>query len=573
MKKRLILIVLLLSVSSITVFALSNKFTFDTSKLSFTDDSKKDNIVSNFNKNYNLSYSIENDNKELEEEIKNLTKKTTYLLFGDFNNTNESSEDFYKRKKAWFDLRYDPEIPKDKNNPEEFDTESQEYLDDIISGMAMPQIFIQASELGLIYDSYGDIRVTISDNLVMSTISLQNVKIKEQSKRDPMKYEYVDTNYVMHYYYKKLKGEWKLYYLYGEDTDNLAAYFNEVTPAESKAMAIAPSYESELSNIYNFDKLKKMPQSELNNIYNNNAKNAVYLNSYYNNMVVASANGFFISNGLVITTWNFLEKSLINAQYITAASSNGTYSIEGIVTANPETDVAVIKVSNGNNFTPKIGDYKKVKVEDPAIVISGKLGTGAVVQTGIVISNENYIQTSIPLTQVDEGSPLFNQAGEVIGINTAKSTNASISIAMNSDALKEIQDKFKNLALDKIESITFEKLKEKYYYVKYNEEKITNNIPKGKWKKYSKIGDIENTIKLELVKASYKDGIVSLRYKNGISKYITSMQLAASFEEKLIKDGYKQVLDSSSKDIYKNDKYQIIVMDEFDYLIIVMVKL
>ena len=573
MKKRLILIVLLLSVSSITVFALSNKFTFDTSKLSFTDDSKKDNIVSNFNKNYNLSYSIENDNKELEEEIKNLTKKTTYLLFGDFNNTNESSEDFYKRKKAWFDLRYDPEIPKDKNNPEEFDTESQEYLDDIISGMAMPQIFIQASELGLIYDSYGDIRVTISDNLVMSTISLQNVKIKEQSKADPMKYEYVDTNYVMHYYYKKLKGEWKLYYLYGEDTDNLAAYFNEVTPAESKTMAIAPSYESELSNIYNFDKLKQMPQSELNNIYNNNARNAVYLNSYYNNMVVASANGFFISNGLVITTWNFLEKSLLNAQYITAASSNGTYNIEGIVTANPETDVAVIKVSNGNNSPPKIGDYKKVKVEDPAIVISGKLGTGAVVQTGIVISNENYIQTSIPLTQVDEGSPLFNQAGEVIGINTAKSTNASISIAMNSDALKEIQDKFKNLALDKIESITFEKLMEKYYYVKYNEEKITNNIPKGKWKKYSKIGDIENTIKLELVKASYKDGIVSLRYKNGISKYITSMQLAASFEEKLIKDGYKQVLDSSSKDIYKNDKYQIIVMDEFDYLIIVMVKL
>lgn len=573
MKKKIILATLLLSFSSITVYALTNNFNFDTSKLSFASNSKKENVVSNFNQNYNLTYSISNDNEKLEEEIKNLTKRTTYLLFGDFNSKDESSEDYYRRKKEWYDLRYNPEVPKDDSNAFGLDTNSQEYLDDIVSGMAIPQIFSQATELGLQYSSYGNIRVTINDNLVISSITLPNVKLKEQSKSDPMKYDYIETNFVMHYYYKKLNNEWKLYYLYGEDTDDVGEYFNEIETTESKTMAIAPSYQSQLSKIYSFEKLDKMTEEKLNNIYNSNVNNVVFLNGYYNNSVIASANGFFINNGLIVTTWNFLEKALINGQYITIKGNNISYEVEGIVTANPDTDVAVIKVKNSNNSSIKLGDYKATNVEDPAIIISSKSGTGVMVQTGIVISNEDYIQTSIPLSTVDEGSPLFNQRGDVIGINTSKSTNTSISIAMNSEVLKEIQNKFKSLSFDKIETISFNELKEKYYYVKYNSENIKNSIPKGKWKTYSKIGNIEDTIKLELVKASYKDGIVSLRYKNSISQYINSMQLATDFKSKLISDGYEQVVNSSSKSIYKNKKYQVIIMDEFDYLIVVMVKL
>lgn len=573
MKKKIILATLLLSFSSITVYALTNNFNFDTSKLSFASNSKKGNVVSNFNQNYNLTYSISNDNEKLEEEIKNLTKRTTYLLFGDFNSKDESSEDYYRRKKEWYDLRYNPEVPKDDSNAFGLDTNSQEYLDDIVSGMAIPQIFSQATELGLQYSSYGDIRVTINDNLVISSITLPNVKLKEQSKSDPMKYDYIETNFVMHYYYKKLNNEWKLYYLYGEDTADVGEYFNEIETTESKTMSIAPSYQSQLSKIYSFEKLDKMTEEKLNNIYNSNVNNVVFLNGYYNNSVIASANGFFINNGLIVTTWNFLEKALINGQYITIKGNNISYEVEGIVTANPDTDVAVIKVKNSNNSSIKLGDYKATNVEDPAIIISSKSGTGVMVQTGIVISNEDYIQTSIPLSTVDEGSPLFNQRGDVIGINTSKSTNTSISIAMNSEVLKEIQNKFKSLSFDKIETISFNELKEKYYYVKYNSENIKNSIPKGKWKTYSKIGNIEDTIKLELVKASYKDGIVSLRYKNSISQYINSMQLATDFKSKLISDGYEQVVNSSSKSIYKNKKYQVIIMDEFDYLIVVMVKL
>ena len=51
------------------------------------------------------------------------------------------------------------------------------------------------------------------------------------------------------------------------------------------------------------------------------------------------------------------------------------------------------------------------------------------------------------------------------------------------------------------------------------------------------------------------------------------MQLSVNFKEQLIKDGYKVITDNTSKSIYQNNKYQVIIMDEFDYLIIVMVKL
>ncbi|MEE3343008.1 MAG: serine protease [Bacilli bacterium] len=573
MKKRLLFVALLL-VGITFVNAVSKKFVFNSSKLSFSSNNKKSSVVSNFNKDYSLSYSISNEDGEEEKEIKNLAKKTTYLLFGDFNNINESSEDYFKRKKDWEALRYNPEIPKDSSNIFGLDTKSQEFADDAVSGMTIAQIFSQAEELGLIYNSYGDIRVTINNNLAISSILLPKVKIKTQSKSDPLKYDYKETNYVMYYYYKKLKDKWKLYYSYGESKDDISNYLSDVESTESKTMSVAPTYQSDLSKVYKFDKLNKLSEQDLNNIYNANVKNMVFFNCYYNNKIIASANGFFIRDGLIVTTWSFLEKSLIDGQFITVKDNSKVLEIEGIVTANPETDLAVIKVKNrDNNSYVKLGNYKDAKVEDPAIVISSKTETGAIVQKGIIISNKDYIQTTIPLLESDEGSPLFNQKGEVIGINTSKATNSSISIAVNSDALKEIQDKFKSINLDKISLISFDELKEKYYYIKYENEKVINDIPKWRWKSYSKIGNVEDTIKLKLIKASYKDGIVSLRYKNNISQYITSMQLATDFKAKLIDEGYKEITKENNKSIYKNNKYQVIIMDEFDYLIVVMVKL
>lgn len=565
MKKKILLIVVLLFVGIISVYA-SSHFIFDISELSFISTKKKE-VSGYFNKSYQLSSSMSGNDAGLEKKIQDLTKKTTYLLFGDFNNKNESSETYYKRKKDWFDLRYNPEV-KRKN-----DTESKEYVDNLVSQFALSQVFDQASLLGLIYYSYGDIRIVIQNDMIISSITLPNVRIKVQSKNDPMKFDYVESDYVMHYYYKKLDQEWKLYYLYGEDVGEYEQYFEQVGSTESYIMSIAPSDITDLSTIYNFNKLNNVSQSQIQTIYDHNISNIVFLNSYYNNSVVSSANGFFINKGIIVTTWSFLEDCLINGQYIAIKNNNRNYELEGIVTINPKTDIAVLKVKNASSSFVKLGNYKNVKMEDPAFVISSKYGTGFVVQKGIILSSDDFIQTSIPLSKMDQGSPLFNQNGEVVGISTIKSINNNISFMIHSEILKEIQNKFNSIDYDKVEVISFQDLKEKYYYVKQDEEIIKNTIPEKKWKEYSKIGNIEKTIKLELVKASYEDKIVSLRYKNNISEYISSMQLAESFKEKLVHDGFKEVVSSEKKAIYKNNKYQVVIMDEFDCLIVVMVKL
>lgn len=575
MKKRLLFGLLLLVLGGGVVYAVVNNFSLDSSQLSFRSNSKKSSVVDNFNDRYSLKRSIANENSELEEQIVTLTKKTTFLLLGSFNNVNESSEEYYKRHQEYLALRYAPDIPKDDSSFTGYDEDSQEYLDDLVSGFALPNLFNQFNEHEILYTSYGDIRVAVDDDKVISSITLPDVKMKEENSENPFEYQIINTNLVIYYYFKELDGEYKLYYLFGETTDNLSEYFHEIEVQEdTSTMAIMPSYDSSLKEIYNFEKLEAMSEADFTKIYDENSSNIVIINSYYSNSLVASAHGFFIQDGLVVTTWEFLEKSLINAQYFTVRDSAGnSYEVAGIVTANPDTDIVVIKLKDKVPSKVMLGDSDKLLVEDPVITISSSTGVGLMVRSGIVISTNGYVQSAIPLTSSDGGSPLMDGSGNVVGMNTTKAVNTSISLAVGSDVLREIQDKFQEISFEDIEAISFEKLKEKYYYVSYNEEQIKNTIPAKKWNVYKEIGDVENTITMQLVKASYKDDIVSLRYDNKVTDYISSMQLAVSFKEKLVMDGYRETLASDKKCIYENGTYKVIVMDEFNYLIVVMVRL
>ena len=574
MKKKILLITLL-SISAFGVFALSNKFTIDSSKFSFSKNYKQNSVTNEFNKDYALTYNISSGNEELKEEITALSKKVTYLLLGQGDMTNESSLEYYERRNKYLELKYDPEIPKDSNSYSGYDETSQEYKDSILSDFVIPQMFSQLDELNITYNSIGAIRVGIVDDYVISMVSLPNATLKQENSEEPMKYDTVKTNLIMYYYFKKLNDEYKLYYLFGEGTDDLSQYFGSIEDNENtKNLVIAQNNDTKLREIYDFSKADSLDENKLNQIYNSNSKNILILSAYYNTSLVASANGVLIGDGLVVTTWNFLEKALINSQFFAIKDNEGnSYQIDGIVTANPETDLVVIKLKDKVTATTTLGNIDNVNILDAVMTISSKSGVGLSLQTGIVTSKDGYIQSAIPLRETDEGSPLYNDAGQLIGINTAKAVNTSVSLAIDVNALEEIKNKIGSKDFDSIKTVSFNELKEKYYYTNYNEEKIVNSISDTKWQTFKKIGDIENNIKLDLVKASYDNNVVSLRYKNGISKYINSMQLASSFKEELINTGYRETLNSSTKCIYVSNDYKVMIMDEFDYLIIVMVKL
>ena len=90
--------------------------------------------------------------------------------------------------------------------------------------------------------------------------------------------------------------------------------------------------------------------------------------------------------------------------------------------------------------------------------------------------------------------------------------------------------------------------------------------------KYMEAGYIKEIKGLDLVKAFYTDGILSLRYKNEASNYIDTMELMSSYIEILKTNGYIEKSVANSKSIYENEKYRIVMMEEFDYLIVIIEK-
>ncbi len=555
--KKILITIITIVLCTVTVFAAAKNFTITSTNLSF-NNSKQKAIAKEFNKKYDLSYKILSKDEELKKEITSLAKKVTYLLLGEMNEDEETPEEYYNRHEEYLKLRYSPSIPKDKNSTSGYDESSREYLDDLVSGTIIPSMFISINELDIKYNTYGNIRVVSSKDRIIAINNIENVKIKVESEEDPTKYELEETNITLTYHFKKNKTDYQLYYLtaetYSEDEDEVVI-------------------KSDLEDIYDCSKLNELTQANIDNITNVAKENVMYLTSNYNNYVVGNANAIVINQGLLATTWQFIEQALINAQYITIVDSyNVAHQLDGIVTVNIDSNIAILKLKDPTTSKITIGNSDNALSTDASIMVTYKPGK-TITKKGIITANDGYIQTSIPITLEEEGSPILDKDGNLIGMTTKEIINSSTSVSIPSNALKEAQDIFNNIEFEKIKTVKFEKLKENYYYVKYAEEIEKTSIPENIWNRYKEIGNIDKTINIDLIKSSYKNKVLSLRYKNNAKDYIPTMQLVSSFTNKLKEQGYKKVSESNTKIIYKNNKYQVIIMEEFDYLIIVMVKL
>lgn len=563
--KRLIVPLVILAILGTTSLAAINGIVINDE--TFLKFNKEKTLLSNFDKSYDVENNLENEDSEIKDKITELTKRTTYLLLGEANSENESSEDYYKRHKDYLELRYNPDIPKDANS--ELDKDSQEYKDDVVSGISVPGMFLKLNELDIKYNSYGRVKVAVVDDKeVISSITLKNIKMKKQSNQDPMKYDIVKTDLKMYYFFKKLNEEYKLFYLYGETNDDLESNINE----EKRISTTNEDYDSKLENVYDFSKAKAITDETLKNIYNENKSKVVFLNSLYNSEIITSANGFFINEGLIITTYNFVEKSLVGAQDIIISDTQGiAYELDGIVTMNADNDTAILKVKNKNLNFIQIQDSEKRKKEDAIISLNSKDGAKLTTSRGIIIAPNKSMETSVIATEETQGSPLFDIDGKLVGMINSKTLDMSVSSATDLDIVKAYYEKFLDKKVEEIKSVSFKELKENYY-IKYNEEKDINKLQTSKLSEFKGAENIDNLIKLKLVKSFYKDGIVSLRYKNEIYKYIDTMYFAGKFKEELKNNGYEEKNISKTKAIYERNKNKIIIMTEFNYLIIIMVK-
>ena len=304
----------------------------------------------------------------------------------------------------------------------------------------------------------------------------------------------------------------------------------------------------------------------INEIYKNNIDSIVVLNTYSNDIIVESATGFFLSPGIIATSWGFINDSLSSITDITAiTSTKKTYKIDGIITINQETDLALLKLENEIGQPIELGDISE---GDEIALLGSFSGFGISGKIGVNIKNADTQTNSLLISKTSIGSPLWNQNGKVIGMATSLSIEKEISNSLSANELSKYKQYYNKVSFKEIKVHSLNELGNKYYKYNIKEEIETPHIIESIWNQYKMIGNIEETMILPLVKASSIDNYISLRYKNetGIENDI----IISNFTNELEKDNYKKMLDTNKKKIYKNSKYTITIYYEFNYIIIII---
>lgn len=559
-----IIICSLLFISSVS--AIKNNFKVDIKNI-LNKDSRTVKITEQLDNKFAIDYeSISKDEETTN--MEQLTRKITYLILGDGNNEDESSSEYLQRKEDFLKYMYQPKIP--TNSEGKYDTDSEEYKDNSFSGYVIPNMFRLLNDINVRYSYLGNVKVVKQDKGFISQIIINDANLLVSDKVNPKKYIDQKANIVLYYIFKEYEGNYYLYYCFGETNDEVNDYINKNKQEENKGILSSKTPNiTDFSNVYDYSKLYALTDKELLKIYNSNIDKTMLLNTYYDKSIIDAATGFMLTKDVVVTSWEYLKNSLINGQYIEVKDyKNNLYPVEGIININEDADIALIKIKGYKKFGVIIGDSSKLSSEDPVISLGSKTGSGITSSTGIIMSIDTNIQSLIPITNFDRGGPLLNSSGEVIGINNSLSINSSVSYATKIDILKDLQNKLND---NDITYTSFDKLKEYYYYQKNNEEIVKNEIPNKVWNKLSKVGNIEEIMYLPLVKASYKNNILSLRYKNEVNLVLPSTNLENNLVQNLKKNNYKEILNSSNKKIYENNEYKVIIMNEFNYLIVVMV--
>jgi serine protease Do len=100
-----------------------------------------------------------------------------------------------------------------------------------------------------------------------------------------------------------------------------------------------------------------------------------------------------------------------------------------VIGRDPKTDLAVVKIEpKGTLPAANLGDSDQLRVGDWVMAIGNPFGLSETVTAGIVSAKgrvigsgpyDNFIQTDASINPGNSGGPLFNERGEVVGINSA----------------------------------------------------------------------------------------------------------------------------------------------------------
>ncbi|MEM7614041.1 MAG: Do family serine endopeptidase, partial [Pseudomonadota bacterium] len=158
--------------------------------------------------------------------------------------------------------------------------------------------------------------------------------------------------------------------------------------------------------------------------------------------------GFIVESGGVVVTNNHVVDG---ADEITVILDDGTEYEAELVGSDTRVDIAVLRIEAEDLPTVTWGDSDAVQVGDWAVAIGNPLGLNGTVTAGIVSARgrdinsgpyDDYLQVDAAINRGNSGGPLFDVAGQVIGVNTAilspSGGNIGLGFAIPSEQAQDI---------------------------------------------------------------------------------------------------------------------------------------
>jgi Do/DeqQ family serine protease len=169
--------------------------------------------------------------------------------------------------------------------------------------------------------------------------------------------------------------------------------------------------------------------------------------------IIVSPSGYILTNNHVVEKASKLEVTLSDGRDFTGK----------IIGTDPQTDVAVVKISADNLPVMPFANSDAARVGDLCFAIGNPFGQDHTVTMGIVSAKnrhlemgahiQNFIQTDASINPGNSGGALINARGELIGMNTMILTggggnvfgggeggNVGIGFAVPSNMAKQVMD-------------------------------------------------------------------------------------------------------------------------------------
>jgi len=174
--------------------------------------------------------------------------------------------------------------------------------------------------------------------------------------------------------------------------------------------------------------------------------------------------GFFINEeGYLITNYHVIEKETKITVTVFKEAVDGFEKIQfkqvRIVALNQFMDLALLKVEDLGDTKVKfvyLGDMDSVKVGESVFAVGNPLGLERTMSEGVittvsrVVEGLVYVQTNADINPGNSGGPMFNMAGEVVGVtNMGYIFYGGLGFAIPVNYVRHFIDNYEAFAYDK----------------------------------------------------------------------------------------------------------------------------